>query len=307
MKTMSDQEAIAKLEAELAAARAELDHKQALLDIFLANNPDAVAIVEADGSLITNPVCERLFGRNEGDRVTSDGVHTARPLEIFLEDGETPCPLEQNPLSRAIRGEAIRDAVLLCRNHINPEGVWIQSSCSPLGGGRAISVFRDISERKRLEDDLARRNAELAEQVEQNTSLVERLRLALDELATPVLELWDDVLALPVVGVVDTQRSVQMTERLLAAVLDRRARFVIIDVTGVDVVDTSTADRFMKLARAVELLGAQCIVSGIQPRVAQTLVDLGVEFSGLNTQRNLKRALDHCVARRRTEGTREDA
>ena len=123
------------------------------------------------------------------------------------------------------------------------------------------------------------------------------MRVALDELSTPVLELWDDVLALPVVGIVDTQRSVQMAERLLKEVMERRAKYVIIDLTGVDIVDTSTADRLFKLSRAVSLLGSECVMTGIKPNVAQTLIDLGVEFGNMKTQRNLKRALDVYLAR----------
>jgi rsbT co-antagonist protein RsbR len=69
---------------------------------------------------------------------------------------------------------------------------------------------------------------------------------------------------------------------------------VVVDLTGVDIIDTATADRFVKLARAVELLGARCLVSGLQPAVAQTLVELGVQFAGLSTQRNLRHALEAC-------------
>jgi rsbT co-antagonist protein RsbR len=110
-----------------------------------------------------------------------------------------------------------------------------------------------------------------------------------------VLEVWDEVLTLPVVGVVDTERSAQMTERLLTEVVQSRCRFVIIDLTGVQLIDSSTADRIIKLSRSVQLLGAECILTGIQPAVAQTLVELGVEFSNVNTQRNLKRALQLCM------------
>jgi len=149
-----------------------------------------------------------------------------------------------------------------------------------------------------LEESLAKRNEELAARAEENAQLVERLRFAVDELSTPVLEVWDDVLVLPVVGVVDTARSMQMEERLLAAVAHHRSRFVIIDLTGVGTVDTSTADRFLKLARSARLLGAECVVTGIQSAVARTLVALDVEFTSLRTAQNLKQGLEVCLARR---------
>jgi rsbT co-antagonist protein RsbR len=150
---------------------------------------------------------------------------------------------------------------------------------------------------KELEESLAARNEDLAASAMENEQLVERLRMAIDELSTPVLEVWNDVLALPVIGVVDTQRSIQMEERLLAAIMEHRSRFAIVDLTGVDMIDTSIAERFLKLARSVRLLGAECIITGIQPNVAQTLVTLGVQFEGVRTARSLKNGIEVCIAR----------
>ena len=142
---------------------------------------------------------------------------------------------------------------------------------------------------------LDQRNRDLAEREKQNRELVERLRLTLDALSTPVIEIARDVLALPVIGLVDTERSARMTETLLAEVTRSRARFVVIDLTGVAVVDTSTADRFLKLASALKLLGTECVICGIQPPVAQTLVAIGVELTSLVTQRDLQHALEYCA------------
>jgi rsbT co-antagonist protein RsbR len=154
------------------------------------------------------------------------------------------------------------------------------------------------SEREQLRTDVARQNEQLAQGMKDNAQLVDRLRLAVSELSTPVLELWDSVLALPVVGIVDTERGGQMSLRLLEAVERQRAQFVIIDLTGVNMLDTSTANRFLQIARAVALLGAECIIAGIQATIAQTLVALGVDLGGLKTTRNLKQALELCIAQR---------
>lgn len=274
------------------ALRRALTLNQVLMD----SNPDGVAISDAAGNLTFNPMAESILGvkAQQGSGV----AEWSSTYGLFLpEDQKTPYPTERLPLVRALHGEVVRDVLVFCRTPDKPDGLWLSVTARPLESGGAIAVFRDVTDRKRLEDDLAQRNAELAARAAENAELIERLRMAVDELSTPVLEIWDDVLALPVVGVVDTQRSAQMVERLLGEVVARRSRFVIVDLTGVDVIDTSTADRFLKLARAVELLGAQCIVTGIQPAVAQTLVELGVEFAGLATQRNLKRALEVCMAR----------
>ena len=133
--------------------------------------------------------------------------------------------------------------------------------------------------------------AEFREQVE----TIQRQQYAIQELSTPILEVWDGVLALPVIGVVDTRRSVEIMERLLAAIVNKRARFVIIDITGVEVVDTRTADQFIKVIKAAELLGAKCVLTGIQPSVAQTLVEIGVDLSSITTLRNLHAGLQECL------------
>lgn len=268
----------------------------ALLEMLFDRNPDGVIHADAQGNLVFNTAAQALLSL---DRAPADGPieEWSQKYGVFLSDGKTQHPSETLPLVRALHGEVIRDYELIVKTKEAPQGRWISASAAPIPGGRAICVFRDVTERKKLEEDLAQRNTELAAQTRENADLIDRLRLAVDELSTPVLELWEDILALPVVGVVDTVRSARMMEKILAEVVSRRCRSVIIDVTGVDVIDTGTADRFIRIARSIELLGAECVISGVQPAVAQTLTDLGVSFRGLITQRNLKRALDYCISR----------
>ncbi|MFS8068641.1 MAG: STAS domain-containing protein, partial [Byssovorax sp.] len=120
-------------------------------------------------------------------------------------------------------------------------------------------------------------------------------------------EVWDDVLAMPIIGVVDSRRTADMVQRLLAEVARTQASFVIIDLTGVEIVDTRTADHLIKLIRKVELVGARCVLTGIRPAVAETLVDIGVDFGRLTTLRNLKHGLREALrfARREREGMRD--
>lgn len=136
---------------------------------------------------------------------------------------------------------------------------------------------------------------ETASQLQDKLATIERQQLAIHDLSTPVLEIWTDVLTLPIVGVVDTKRSIDMTERLLHAIVARQAKCVIIDITGVDLVDTATADHFVKMIRASAMLGAHCVVCGISPDVAQTLTRIGVELQDVHTLRSLKDALRHCL------------
>jgi rsbT co-antagonist protein RsbR len=138
------------------------------------------------------------------------------------------------------------------------------------------------------------RNQTLARQLE----IIERQRQAIDELSTPILQIWDDILALPLIGVVDSQRSMDVMERLLTEIVARQASFVILDITGVDVVDTRTADHFIKVIKAAELLGTKCILTGIRPAVAQTLVEIGVDLSSVVTLRNIQEGLKECLRQR---------
>ena len=128
-------------------------------------------------------------------------------------------------------------------------------------------------------------------ELEAKLETIERQQAAIRELSTPIIEVWSGVLCLPVVGIVDSQRSAEMTETLLEMIVAKQARTAIVDITGIDVMDTKTADHFIKMAKAVRLLGAECILSGINPGIAQTLTHIGVDLTGVRTMRNLRDAL----------------
>jgi len=137
-------------------------------------------------------------------------------------------------------------------------------------------------------------NATVSE-IQEQLDVIRRQQYAIQELSTPVLQVWDQVLALPVIGVVDSRRASMIMDRLLSEIKARKTRYVILDVTGAEVVDTKTADQFIKVIRAAELLGTKCILTGIGPAVAQTLVDIGVDLSTIATLRDLQDALWECL------------
>lgn len=144
-------------------------------------------------------------------------------------------------------------------------------------------------------------------ELEEKLELIEQQRSAIRELSTPVIEVWANVLCLPIVGVMDTSRSAEMTEALLRAVTEKKARYAVIDVTGIEVMDTRTADHFLRMAKAVNLLGAECVLAGISPSIAQTIVHMGVDLSGVVTFRSMREAMEQYIKTRRfspaTEGT----
>lgn len=114
---------------------------------------------------------------------------------------------------------------------------------------------------------------------------------AISELATPVIQVWEGVVALPLVGSIDSARAKEIMENLLEAVVAYQADIVIIDITGVPVVDTQVANRLMRTVEAVRLLGTRSIITGINPVIAQTLVQLGVDLSQLTTKSSLRAGL----------------
>jgi rsbT co-antagonist protein RsbR len=128
-------------------------------------------------------------------------------------------------------------------------------------------------------------------ELEEKLATIEVQRAAIRELSTPIIEVWEGVLCLPVVGVLDSTRSAEMTESLLQAIVEKKADCAIIDITGIQVMDTGTADHFLRMARAVRLLGASCMLSGINPAIAQTIIHMGVDLSGIVTQRTMRHAL----------------
>lgn len=108
--------------------------------------------------------------------------------------------------------------------------------------------------------------------------VVRRQRDEITELSTPVIKLWDGILALPLIGTLDSSRTQVVMENLLQAIVEQNAELAIIDITGVPTVDTLVAQHLLKTIAAARLMGADCIVSGIRPQIAQTMVHLGVEL-----------------------------
>jgi rsbT co-antagonist protein RsbR len=109
--------------------------------------------------------------------------------------------------------------------------------------------------------------------------VVVRQQREIAELSTPVVKLWDGILALPLIGTLDSARTQVVMENLLQTIVDTEASIAIIDITGVPTVDTLTAQHLLKTVAAARLMGADCIISGIRPQIAQTMVHLGVELN----------------------------
>jgi rsbT co-antagonist protein RsbR len=131
---------------------------------------------------------------------------------------------------------------------------------------------------------------DITEAVRRENKLREQSRTIL-EISTPVIKLWDRVLILPIIGVVDSNRAEQMMETMLTRLKETGSKVIILDIQGVAAMDTAVANHLIKIAKATKLMGCTCIISGISPSVAQTLVHLGVNLDTIRTNSDLQEAL----------------
>jgi len=168
----------------------------------------------------------------------------------------------KKPLFARLGHESAGDAKALS------DDVWAATALLDQLGLHTVTAFQ-----KTREDVIARQQEEML------------------ELSTPVVKLWDGILALPMIGTLDSARTQVVMESLLQRIVDTGAEIAIIDITGVPTVDTLVAQHLLKTVTAIRLMGADCIISGVRPQIAQTIVHLGVDLQGVITKANLADAL----------------
>jgi methyl-accepting chemotaxis protein len=154
--------------------------------------------------------------------------------------------------------------------------IWLQASYNPIfnAAGQPIKVVKFASD---------------------ITSEIQRRSLALLEMATPVTKIWDGVLFAPIVGIIDSKRAVDIMEKTLSSIAENRAGTLVIDISGVAVVDTAVANHLIKITKAAVLMGCQSVISGISPAIAQTITELGVELGSVRTTSTIESALQDII------------
>lgn len=241
------------------------------------NAVDGISMVDLQGNILyINPTIKKLFGRDTiplGSPITD-----LYPLEMQEQVRQTIIPT-------VLASNAWRDEIELPR----PDGsTWIaqrnvflvrDEQGDPIG---LANFLRDVTEQRQQE----------LERSSFQQQLIEAQRNALRELSTPLIPISNDVLIMPLIGTIDSARAQMVMETLLEGVARQQARLVILDITGVMVVDTQVAQTFIQAAQAVRLLGAQVMLTGIQPQIAQTLVHLGVDLSGIITRGSLQSGIE---------------
>lgn len=234
---------------------------------------------QAFADLLGQPL-EAVIGRTDADFLPADQV-----VEFYRMDDEVCESGEPN-----INEEPLT----------TPDGVqhiiWTRKFPMRDESGTIIGLMgtiTNITDLKQRQDSLSSLEAEL----NQKLQIIEDQERMLNELAAPVIQIWDRVLLLPLVGAVSSHRAMQVMTDLLQAVEQSAARVALLDITGVPIVDTSVANHLMQTVQAAQLLGCQCVLVGIGPEIAQTLVQLNVDFGQIVTMASLQDGLEYALRR----------
>ncbi|HXA29920.1 MAG TPA: PAS domain S-box protein [Candidatus Angelobacter sp.] len=239
-------------------------------EIMLDSLLDEVIQLDDNGYVLTwNRGAERLKGWTAEEAI---GQH----VSAFYTDEDVRGGLAERELRNA--GEAGR---------YETEGWRIRKDGSRFWASIVITAMRDPNGEllgfvKMSRDQTERRAAD---------ELIRRQRDEILELSTPVIQVWDRVLALPIIGTLDSNRAGRLTEGLLAKIADLEAEFVILDISGVPTIDTQVAQHLLKTVHAARLMGATSILSGVRPETAQAMVHLGIELGTLRSRNTLRDAL----------------
>jgi rsbT co-antagonist protein RsbR len=247
------------------------------------------AVATAGWGSFSLPVCDMAARRAI--------VVVDNPWELQMQQGlQTPwgCPFLQGKLigifSHAFGVRCWADEHTV---KVNGDNLSIEFHIYQTDTTIAIELERLRRERKLAAD--REREQEIARKTQELQQTEARLRSLLDELSTPLIPLMKDVVIMPLIGTIDTQRAQQVIETLLRGVSQHRARKAIVDITGVSVVDTGVANALIHAAQAVRLLGTEVILTGIRPDVAQTLVGLGIDLRGIVTCGTLQSGIDYAT------------
>jgi rsbT co-antagonist protein RsbR len=199
--------------------------------------------------------------------------------------------LEELSASRALQGFSAVDTALFVFSLRNPMLRRIRQRF----GSDAGALADTTSDAMGLIDALGLHTIRAFQK--SRDGIITRQQQELLELSTPVVKLWDGVLALPMIGTLDSARTQTVMESLLQRIVETGAEVAIIDITGVPTVDTLVAQHLLKTVAAIRLMGADCIISGIRPQIAQTIVHLGIELRGITTKATLADALSVALDR----------
>ncbi|HVK65744.1 MAG TPA: STAS domain-containing protein [Polyangium sp.] len=273
---------VAELRARLAAAESELAEArtaEAELRAMFTAMTDVVIVMNREGRYLKiAPTGADLLYKPSGD-LLGKTLHEVMPppmAEFLL--SHVHASLDQKGLVNV--------------EYSMPAGareIFFSTNITPMSDDVVIVVARDVTDRKRAEEALAEG---IRRQV-----VIDAQEAALSALSTPLIPVTDEIVVMPLIGVLDSQRVQQVMDTLLRGVTERRARTAILDITGISVVDTEVADALVRAARAVQLLGAKVVLTGVRRDVAQTLVEIQADLGGIVTRSTVQSGIAFAMAR----------
>lgn len=217
-----------------------------------------------------------LLQTASADGIESIESETWAPILEFLEDVSR---------SRAVQGFTADQTATFIFSFKRP---LFERLCKELGKDARL-LADEVWSTTELLDKLGMHTVKTFQKAREQ--VIARQQQEMLELSTPVVKLWEGVLALPIIGTLDSARAQVVMETLLQRIVETGSTTAIIDITGVPTVDTQTAQHLLKTVTAIRMMGAECIISGIRPQIAQTIVHLGVDLQGVTTKATLADAL----------------
>ncbi len=291
----------------------DVENVQALTDSFGEVVGIANAIIDLEGEIITGSGWQRActdFHREHPEAckrcIESDTTLASQMLEgekyaVYecmngLVDAAAPITVAGEHVANFFTGQFLFD---------EPDMAFFRQQAETFGFDEdeylaAVSEVPIISREKigpimeflsRLAELVGEMGLSQIKQIEATQEIIEAQKQALQELSTPIIPVMDRIIVMPLVGSIDTMRARDITRSLLAGIREQRAKVVILDITGVPIVDSGVADYLNKTIQAARLKGARTIVTGISDAVAETIVDLGIDWSGIETLSDLQTGL----------------
>jgi rsbT co-antagonist protein RsbR len=275
---------VAELEYTEQALRTSEEHMR----LFVEHTPAAVAMLDRDMRYV---LASRRWITNY--ELADENIIGRSHYDIFPDIPEKWKVIHQRSLAGSVEGQD-EDPWERADGGMD----WLSWKTYPWhdssGAVGGIIFFTEVVT-KYVQDQQTLRTSEA--QLREINTHQEQLLNMIREISSPVIPVHDDVLVLPLVGTIDSARSARIMETLLTGVQEHAAEVVIIDITGVPIVDTAVANHLIQATRAATLLGAHCVLVGVSAEVAQTLVQLGVNLSTLVTRSNLQAGITYALAR----------